>query len=73
MICELRRRALETEIRLSQEEQAALEQISRATGKSGGELARQAVDQLIVGFRTEDGLSLLRRARGMWRDLEDVE
>lgn len=61
------------EIILTPEEQAALEQISQATGKSSGELVHEAVDRLITGFRTKDRLSLLRKARGMWKDREDVE
>lgn len=62
-----------TEIILTPEEQAALEQISQATGKPSGELVREAVDRLITGFRTKDRLSLLRKARGMWKDREDLE
>ncbi len=60
---------------LTEGEQAALERMAERTGKTPGELVHDAVKQLITQSQTEvceDRLSLLRQARGIWKDRTDL-
>jgi hypothetical protein len=41
-------------------------------GKTPDEIVHDAVKQLIAQFQSEDRLSLLRQARGMWKDRTDL-
>ena len=59
-------------VNLTEQEQTALETIVQHTGKTPDELVHEAVKQLIAQFEYEDRLSLLRQARGMWRDRTDL-
>jgi predicted nucleic acid-binding protein len=63
---------LEAELDLTEQERAALQEISRRTGKSEGELVREAVDQLITRFQCSSRLALMQKARGIWKDREDI-
>jgi hypothetical protein len=63
---------METEINLTEEERAALEEISRRTGKSENELIREAVDQLIARFQRDARPDLMKKARGIWKDRQDL-
>ena len=60
------------ELNLTAQEQTALETIVQRTGKTSDELVHEAVKQLIAQFQYEDRLSLLRQARGMWKDRTDL-
>ena len=62
----------ETEIILTEHERNALQEISQRTGKTENELIRNAVDQFIAKSKNEDRLALMRKARGIWRDREDL-
>lgn len=63
---------LHTEIELTEEERSALEEISLSTGKTEDELIRAALDQFIAQFRKEDPHALMRAARGIWEDRQDL-
>ena len=63
---------LETELNLTEEERNALQEISRRTGKSEAQLIREAVDQLIAHFQIDDRLILMQKAKGIWRDRQDL-
>jgi predicted DNA-binding protein len=63
---------IETELNLTEQERSVLQEISRRTGKTEGELIREAVGQLISGFQVEDRLALMRKAKGIWRDRSDL-
>jgi metal-responsive CopG/Arc/MetJ family transcriptional regulator len=63
---------LESEINLTEKERDALDEISQRTGKSQSELVREAIDHLIAEFQTEDRRSLMQRARGIWKDRQDL-
>jgi hypothetical protein len=52
---------IETEINLTEQERGALV-----------ELVREAVERLIGEFQREDDLSLMRQARGIWKDRDDL-
>ncbi len=55
-------------LHLTEQEQTALETMAQRMGKTPDELVHDAVKQLIAQFQDEDHLSLLRQARGMWKD-----
>jgi hypothetical protein len=59
-------------LNLTEQEQTALETMAQRTGKTPDELVHDAVKQLIAQFQYEDRLSLLRQARGMWKDRTDL-
>jgi hypothetical protein len=46
--------------------------MAQRMGKTPDELAHDVVRELITQFRGEDRLSLLRQARGMWKDRTDL-
>jgi hypothetical protein len=57
---------------LSEQEQKVLETMAQRIGKTPDELVHDAVKQLIAQFQLEDRLSLLRQARGIWKDRTDL-
>jgi hypothetical protein len=59
-------------LHLTEQEQTALETMAQHLGKTPEELVHDAVKQLIAQFQSEDRLSLLRQARGMWKDRTDL-
>jgi hypothetical protein len=59
-------------LHLTEQEQTILETLAQRMGKTPDELAHDAVKELITQFRGEDRLSLLRQARGMWKDRTDL-
>jgi hypothetical protein len=59
-------------LHLTEQEQTALETMAQRLGKTPDELVHNAVKQLIAQFQSEDRLSLLRQARGMWKDRTDL-
>jgi hypothetical protein len=63
---------LDTEINLTEQERNALQDISRRTGKTEGELVREALDQFIAQFQNEDQRKLMQQARGIWKDRQDL-
>ncbi len=63
---------MEREINLTEQERSYLQEISRQTGKTESELVREAVDKFIAQFRTEDRRGLMRKAKGIWRDRQDL-
>jgi len=59
-------------LHLTEQEQTALESMAQRTGKTPDELVHDAIKQFIAQFQAEDRLSLLRQARGMWKDRTDL-
>lgn len=60
------------ELNLTEQERSALQEISRMTGKTEDELIRAAVEQLIAEFQNENRLALMRKAKGIWKDRDDL-
>lgn len=61
-----------TQIYLTDEEKAALQDIADETGVSQSELIRQAIDRFIERRKEKDRKTLLQKARGLWKDREDL-
>jgi len=61
-----------TQVYLTEREREELAALSEATGKTRGELIRQAVDGLISQSVARRRDAVLRRAAGMWKDRDDL-
>jgi hypothetical protein len=61
-----------TEVNLSDQERSALRRLARLRGKTEGELIRQAVGRLLSESQDLDRLSLIKGARCMWSDRDDL-
>jgi hypothetical protein len=59
-------------LHLTEQEQTALATMAQRIGKTPDELVHDAMKQLIAQLQSEDRLSLLRQARGMWKDRTDL-
>jgi predicted transcriptional regulator len=67
-----RRSMHRTQIYLSSEERQGLQALARQVGRSQSDLIREAIDGFLERHRPSERLSRLRRARGLWRDREDI-
>jgi hypothetical protein len=63
---------MRAELNLTDQERTALQEISRRTGKSEHQLIHEAVDQLIARFQINDRPALMQKARGIWKDRQDL-
>jgi hypothetical protein len=59
-------------IQLSDTTRRALHQIAQRTGKSESEIIDEALQQFIEHRSQPDRLTLLQRARGIWKDRDDL-
>lgn len=63
---------METEITLTEQERNSLREISQRTGKSEEELVREAIELFIGQTQTDDRHVLMQKARGIWKNREDL-
>lgn len=61
-----------TQIYLTEREKAALEAMSRRTGKTQSELIRDAIDAMIATPGLDNRRALLAAGRGMWAGRADL-
>jgi len=61
-----------TQIYLTEKERTSLRLLAEQTGKTQSQLIRDAVDRLIESLDQQNRLYLLRQARGMWKDRDDL-
>ncbi len=65
------------QINLTESQTDALQKLAERTGKTADELLREAVNKLIgevgeVEAKRQERLKSLRRARGIWKDRDDL-
>jgi hypothetical protein len=60
------------QIYLTEEERGALVVMAERTGRTQSELMREAVDGFTARYRKENRLELLRGARVIWKDRDDL-
>lgn len=63
---------IEAQVNLTEENQLALREISRITGKSQQELISSAIEELIKSYQQKKRLDLMQQAKGIWEDREDI-
>ncbi len=61
-----------TQIYLTEREHTAVKSIARRLGKTQSEVIRTAVDRFIDREEPANRLDLLRSARGLWSDRQDL-
>jgi hypothetical protein len=61
-----------TQIYLTDKERKALRLIAQRLGTTQSEVIRTAVDRFIERESADDKLRLLRAARGLWKDRQDL-
>jgi hypothetical protein len=63
---------IRTQIYLTEEEHRNLHVLSRRKGASLSELIRGAIDQMLSHSKSVDRLELMRQARGIWKQRNDL-
>ncbi len=63
---------IRTQIYITEAEQSSLKSLSLQSGKKQSALIREAIDRFITVNTKTDRLSLLRKARGLWKDRNDL-
>jgi Arc/MetJ-type ribon-helix-helix transcriptional regulator len=61
-----------TQIYLTEAEQEALRSLARDTGRYQSELIREAIDEMLERQEPVNRRALMRQARGMWSDRDDL-
>ncbi len=64
---------IRTQIYLTEKEHRALRAITNSRGATQSELIREAIDKYIVAYQRSNRVHLLREARGIWADREDID
>jgi Arc/MetJ-type ribon-helix-helix transcriptional regulator len=61
-----------TQIYLTQQEQAGLKALAKASGRNQSELIREAIDRLLEQTGKRRSEAILDRAAGMWKNRTDL-
>ena len=63
---------LTAHITLTDTESQIIQDITKSTGKTQDDVLHEAIEQFIARFTSQDRGTLLRQARGMWKDRDDL-
>ena len=63
---------LTAHVTLTDTESQVIQNITKSTGKTQEQVLHEAIEQFIVRFTSQDRRILLRQARGMWKDRDDL-
>lgn len=61
-----------TQVYLTEDEQSSLKGLANLTGKPQSELIREAIDLFVIGQKPASRLSILKKAKGLWRNRTDL-
>lgn len=64
---------IRTQIYLTEDEHQGVTRLAKATGKKQSEVIREAVDEYLKKIGPLDNLSRIRKAKGIWKDREDMD
>jgi hypothetical protein len=60
------------QVSLTDEQTEALRDLAQRTGKTEDQLLHEAIECFLSQRNRQDRLSLLRKARGIWKDRQDL-
>ena len=63
---------IRTQIYIEESTSEIIRSIALKTGRKQSEIIRDAIAKYIVKYQPHDSASRLRRARGIWKDREDL-
>lgn len=63
---------IETQVKLTEQNQQALIEISQLTGKSQQELIASAIEELIKNYQQKKRLDLMQQGKGIWQNREEL-
>ena len=63
---------LTAHITLTDTESRIIQDITKSTGKTLDDVLHEAIEQFIARFTSQDRWAVLRQARGMWKDRDDL-
>src|SRR6185503_1456122 len=58
--------------KLTEQERDKLLVLSQLTGRKESELIHEALEEYLARLKKEDRLSLMQKAKGMWKDRQDL-
>ncbi len=61
------------QIYLTKEEQDGIDVIAKTSGMKQSEVIREAIDEYLVKVKPEDKLTKLRKAKGIWKERDDID
>ena len=64
---------IRTQIYLTEEEHAGICSLAKSMKKRQSELIRLAIDEYLVRKKPDDKLAKIRKAKGIWKDREDLD